>query len=129
MRAGGGFPAGHAPGGVRRRGEFLEAVWARGGEGVCAFDWDAPWGEMLACKRLETFLCAVTGFCGGTQSVNIALAGTGKPCGHVALRGGKCDRVRVGSIIKVEGFGLTAAGCIREPRPCKDTAMSWLVKF
>ena len=49
--------------------------------------------------------------------------------GSVPLLGGKCDRVRVGSIIKVEGFGLTAGGKIREPRVCRDTATSWLVKY
>ena len=57
---------------------------------------------------------------GGTSNIE---------CGHVALRGGKCDRVLVGSIVKVEGFGLTAAGMIREPRVCGDTPTSWLVKF
>ena len=133
-------------------GEFLEAVLAAGGEGVVAKDWNSPYSApMFACKRLETFLCVVTGFCGGTQSVAMARMVEGSwlrvegenaglstlnsqlsttvPCGHVALRGGKCDQVRVGSIIKVEGMGLTAAGMIREPRVCRDTATSWLVKF
>ena len=143
-------------------GEFLEAVLAAGGEGVVAKDWNSPYSTpMFACKRLETFLCVVTGFCGGTQSVriaqvegetsniqhptsNIRLENAGPasgapvaslvtchlpPRGAVALRGGKCDQVRVGSIIKVEGMGLTAAGMIREPRVCRDTATSWLVKF
>ena len=121
-------------------GEFLQTVLDHGGEGVCAFDLDASWGEMWACKRLETFYCMVTGFCGGTQSVSVARLPEYQPggnldvqnrleCGHVALRGGKCDRVRIGSIIKVEGFGLTAAGMIREPRTCKDSPTSWLVKF
>jgi hypothetical protein len=123
-------------------GEVLEAVLADGGEGVVAKAWDAPWGApMWACKRLQTFYCVVTGFNGGTQSVKIGIlhdyAPSGKigpdihvsDCGSVPLLGGKCDRVRVGSIIKVEGFGLTAGGKIREPRVCRDTATSWLVKY
>lgn len=110
-------------------GEFLQAVLAQGGEGVCAFDLDAPWGQMWACKRLESFHCEVTGFCGGSQTVAISRVTAGQPCGHVALRGGKVDQVRIGSIIKVEGQGLTADGQIREPRPCKDSPTSWLVKF
>jgi len=109
-------------------GELLQRVLARGGEGVVCKSLDAPYGEMLACKRVETFQCVVTRT-GNTQSVEIADACTLAPRGHVALRGGKCDRVRVGSIIKVEGMGITAAGCIRESRPCKDTPTSWLIQF
>jgi len=110
-------------------GEFLEMVLARGGEGVVCKDLTAPYGEMFACKRVETFLCAVAGFNGGSQSVRIVDAASGAPRGNVTLAGGKCDRVRVGSVLKLEGFGLTAGGSIREPRVCKDTAGSWLVRF
>ena len=137
-------------------GEFLEAVWAAGGEGVCAFDLDSPWGQMWACKRLETFYCVVTKAGGGTQSVEISriagakmedgrwkMDGESLPlqssilhppsslqsAGRVKLGGGKCDRVRVGSIVKIEGMGLTAAGMIREPRVCQDAPGSWLVKY
>ena len=76
---------------------------------------------------METFQAVVAGFCGGTQSVEIEI--NGQPAGRVALLGGKCDRVRVGSVLKVEGFGLTPAGRIREPRVCRDTPTSWLVRF
>ena len=55
--------------------------------------------------------------------------GNGQARGAVALRGGKCDQIRVGSLIKVEGFGLHPSGLIREPRPCKDTPTSWLIQF
>ena len=35
-------------------GEFLEAVLARGGEGVVASHWGAPWGVMqFKCKRVS----------------------------------------------------------------------------
>jgi hypothetical protein len=111
-------------------GEFLEAVLAHGGEGIVAKRWDSAYGsDMFACKRLGTWICAVTGFCGGTQSVTIADAVTGRARGRLALRGGKCDQVRGGSLVKVEGYGLTAAGKIREPRVCRDSPGSWLVKF
>jgi hypothetical protein len=75
--------------------------------------------------RQLTYRCRVIST-GATQSVGIADAETGADRGHVTLRGGKCDRVRVGSAIKVEGMGLTAAGRIREPR-CTEKV--WLVKF
>lgn len=118
--------------------ELLQRVLANGGEGIVRKIWNAPYGHMEACKRIQTWRCAVTGFCGGTQSVTIAILppfhqphndAELKPSGRLPLRGGKCDQVRIGSIIKVEGLGLTAAGLIREPRPCKDTPTSWLLKF
>jgi|SRR6185312_9227287 len=105
----------------------LHDIWTRGGEGIVRKRLDAPWGTPFeACKRIETFTCTVTGFNAG-QSVQISLAD--HPCGNVALKGGKCDRVRVGSILKIEGFGLTREGQIREGRVCKDSATSWLVKY
>jgi hypothetical protein len=61
--------------------------------------------------------------------VEVADAATGERRGKVTLRGGKIDRVRVGSIIKIEGLELHASGVIRDPRPCMDTETSWLVKF
>lgn len=120
----------------RHGGELLARVLARGGEGIVAKDLDARYGEMWACKRLDTWLCTVTGM-GGSQSVEISMDGNaaplkaeiGQPCGRVSLPGGKVDLVRVGSVIKVEGMGLTDAGKIREPRLCKDTPDSWLVKY
>lgn len=99
-----------------------------GGEGVVARGWQDPYGEIQAAKRLQTFRVVVTGFVPNSQSVTVADAETGEPRGAVTLRGGKCDKVRVGSVLKVEGMGLTEAGKIREPRPCSDAPGSWLVK-
>lgn len=110
-------------------GEFLESVLARGGEGIVCKDLSAPYGEMFACKRIWEGLCVVTGFNGGTQSVTIADAATGQTRGKVALFGGKIERVRVGSIIKVQGMSLTGRGLIREPRVCTDSSGSWLHRF
>lgn len=133
------------------RPSTLADIWARGGEGIVRKSLAGKWGEpMEACKRLETFHCLVTGMNAG-QSVQLARiinggemrpcdpAGFGEdhfvqsletaPCGAVKLGGGKADRVRVGSILKIEGFGLTREGKIREPRPCRDTATSWIVQY
>jgi len=104
---------------TERGGEFLQSVLDVGGEGAVFKFWDSTFfAPMLAAKRLETWLCRVAGFNGGRQSVCIADAASGK-----------CDRVRVGSLVKVEGFGLHRSGLIREPRICKDTAESWLIQF
>jgi len=126
-------------------GSALARVIEQGGEGICAHGWDAPFGaDFYAAKHLETFLCTVTGFVEGTQSVEIAEVRGQRsevstdlrspisdlcPRGRVPLRGNKLDHVRVGSIIKVEGMGLTPAGRIREPRVCQDSPTSWLVKW
>jgi hypothetical protein len=125
----GGFRRVRVMGGGTSPGEFLDEILAAGGEGIVIKDLDAPYGDMLAAKRLETWICRVTGGNGGSQSVRIEDAGTWQDRGRVALFSGKCDQVCPGSLIKVEGFGLTKAGKIREPRPCKDSATSWLVKF
>ena len=116
----------------------IAAVIEAGGEGACLHDWDAPWGNMLAVKQGGVWTCRVTSV-GGSQSVAISrLKAKGSmlkedggedsgwiPCGCVKLGGGKVDRVRVGSIIRVEGMGLTDAGKIRQPVVCRE----WLVKF
>ena len=111
-------------------GEFLESILNSGGEGAVFKSWDANYfAPMLAAKRLETWICRVAGFNGGKQSVRIVDSASGQARGNLALFGGRCDRVRLGSILKVEGFGLHKSGMIREPRVCKDTAASWLIKF
>lgn len=109
--------------------ELFSRVIGAGGEGIVCKDLSAPYGEMLACKRSIEIACSVIGFCGGSQSVVIVDAATGDDRGKVALRGGKVDRVRIGSIIKVIGMNLTELGMIREPRICADSPESWLVKY
>ncbi len=103
----------------------VDACLAGGAEGVCAHPLAAVWGDMLAHKAGEIFTCRVRQAAGATQSVAIEDTATGECRGKVALRGGKCDQVRVGSIIRVEGMGLTEAGKIREPRACRE----WLVQY
>lgn len=121
-------------------GQLLETVLTEGGEGVVRKPRAGKWGTpMEACKRLETFVCVVTGINAG-QSARIARVISPESsvfspnlktvdCGSVSLFGGKIDRIRVGSILKIEGFGLTRAGSIREPRPCKDSPTSWLIQY
>jgi len=92
-------------------------------EGYCAHAWGDSWGNMLAVKQASIYVCRVSST-GGTQSVGIVDAGTGEPRGNVKLGGGKIDRVRVGSVIRVEGMGLTDKGLIRQPVCCRE----WLVE-
>lgn len=122
-------------------GSALQTIVDDGGEGLCALPWDAPAGaDFMAAKRLETFLCRVTVAPAETQSATVEImqgniqhstSNAQHPMGGtlVALRGGRADQVRAGSILKVEGMGLTAAGRIREPRLCQDTPTSWLVQY
>ena len=125
----------------------VDAAFANGAEGCVGHAWGAPWGDMVAVKQAGVWMCRVTSV-GSTQSVSISRLkakgsmlkeNSGKwenlefsiqpsdfvPAGRVKLGGGKVDQVRVGSIIRVEGMGLTDAGKIRQPVACRE----WLVKF
>ena len=111
-------------------GEFLRAILDAGGEGAVFKRLDALYGEpMLACKRVQDFICRVVGQNAGKQSVRICDPASGQPMGNLSLFGGKSDRVRPGSLVKVRGMGLTARGIIREPRPDADSHDSWLLSF
>jgi hypothetical protein len=115
---------------TERGGEFLESILNAGGEGAVFKSWDSTFfAPMLAAKRLEIWICRVAGFNGGCQSVRIVDSASGQARGNLPLFGGRCDRVRVGSILKVEGFGLHRSGLIREGRVCKDSETSWLIQF
>ena len=103
----------------------VEAAFAAGAEGVCAVPWDSPWGSMLCVKQNIIVQCRVTGFVAGTQSVTIADVQTGQDLGKIALRGGKCDQVKIGSVIRVEAMGKTDSGKLRQPNPCSD----WILKL
>ena len=107
----------------------VDAAFAAGAEGVVGHAWDAPWGDMVCVRQAGIWTCRVTSV-GSTQSVGIEIVHSpqstvGSPAGRVKLGGGKVDRVRVGSIIRVEGMGLTDAGKIRQPVACRE----WLVKY
>ena len=114
---------------VGQGAEFLEAELAIGGEGVVAKPLDAPFGaNWFKCKRSQVFLCAVAKLDHMRGSVELADAATGQARGKLPLRG-KFDRVRVGTVLKVEAFGLTERGMLREARLDRDTETSWLVSY
>lgn len=106
---------------------FFDDIMRSGGEGVVIKSVNSTYYDpMYAVKRLQTFICRVGSIIAGKQSVTIFDAATGQCRGNVALRGGKTDMVRIGSLVKVEGFGETNAGKIREPRP---DAREWLLQY
>lgn len=108
---------------------LLRSVLDRGGEGVVKKSPHASYYlPMIAAKRVQVFICRVSSV-GGKQSVGIVDNLTGQDRGRVSLFGGKADRIRVGSILKVEAYGETASGLLREPRPDKDSPESWLVSY
>lgn len=123
-------------------GEFLEHILAAGGEGIVAKPLDTPYGcGWLKAKREETFYVRVLAAPGCCQSVpfeetdeSIAARLQTNPLAKMAsgrcpLFGGKAERVRAGSLLKLTGYGVTARGKIREPRPDRDTPASWLVQY
>ena len=110
-------------------GELLQRVLVGGGEGIVRKLPDATYYDaMEACKRLHTWLCRVVALNHATGGASTVDAATGEARGTVPLRN-RAGQCRVGSIVKVEGLELHAGGKIRDPRPCKDTEASWLVRF
>jgi hypothetical protein len=110
-------------------GEFLESVLAHGGEGVVAKPWLAPFGSSwLKCKRQQVFQCRVVGLNLSTGGAKIIDDVTGEDRGTVPLRN-RAPLAKFGSIVKVVGYGLTARGMIREPRPDSDSPESWLIHY
>jgi ATP-dependent DNA ligase len=114
-------------GGLRRPitghgGEFLEAILARGGEGIVAkhleSKFDEP-GAWVRCKRSQTEDCVVLEKHPEKMSIRL---GQFDAAGQVVERGWcaclfhKFDRVAVGDVVEVTIFGLTPAGKFREPR-------------
>jgi len=109
--------------------EFVEAILARGGEGIVAKRWDAPFdASMYAVKRSIEMQCVVTEIL-PFQAVKIADAATGADRGKVKIAAFKISKIRVGSTIKVVGMNLTDRGMVREPRLCIDSPTSWLIKY
>jgi hypothetical protein len=97
-------------------GEFLEAVWQAGGEGVVAVPWSAKWDWIhFKCKREQNYICRVTELDHGKGSVRLALHGDGTDCGWLAMRA-RFDAVRIGDLLKIVAFGRHAGGKLREAR-------------
>ena len=106
---------------ARDGGEFLARVLAAGGEGVVCKALSASFYEpMVAAKRAQIYVCRVTEAAGTRQSVRICNAATGQDYGRVPARGGAADVLRVGNAVRVEAFGETGAGKLREARLCRE---------
>jgi hypothetical protein len=112
--------------------EFIEAEAGRNGPAdiaVCkpmAAAWGVAWCKI---KFAVPHLVIVSALNHATGSVELVDTQSGAARGQLPLRGGKFERVRIGSVLKVVTAGLTARGMLREARPDADTPTSWLVKF
>jgi ATP-dependent DNA ligase len=94
--------------------EFIEAILARGGEGVVCKPWQAPFGvAWCKVKRCETFDCTVAEQNVSRGSIRLALAG--EDCGWMPCRAA-FDRIRLGDVVEVAAFGRHASGKLREAR-------------
>ena len=94
-------------------GEFLEAVLARGGEGVCAKHLDGFFGDpWTKCKRVVTLDLVVTDKVRG--SIKLATI-EGEDRGWCHARAA-FDQIKIGDIVEIGGHSLTAKGRLREPR-------------
>lgn len=123
-------------------GEFLEAVLARGGEGVVCKSLLDPFGAVwVKCKRLQVYYGIVRDLRPGTASVRVdlvhrsfldAAAGspedyiTGDDGGWVQV-GARFEALKIGDVIKLEAFGQHPSGRLREARLDNDTETSWRV--
>lgn len=102
---------------IGQGGEFLEAVLARGGEGIVAKHLESTYGEpesWVKCKRVETHDCIITEIHPAKQSVRLVL--NGLEAGWCAIIGKQFMRARVGRCIEVSCHSIHPSGKLREPR-------------
>jgi ATP-dependent DNA ligase len=110
-------------------GEFLEAVLLRGGEGVVAARLEAGFYESrFKCKREETHDCIVLEIHPLKESARLGQLDAGGRLvqrGWCAVLGGdgcafwgnrRVDRLKVGDVVEIKCFGITAKDKFREPR-------------
>ncbi len=96
-------------------GELLEAILARGGEGVVAKAWEAPFGvNWYKCKRSETFDLRISEIDYARGSLRLA-SEAGEDRGWCPARAA-FEALRPGQIVEVAALCLTAKGKLREPR-------------
>ncbi len=94
-------------------GEFLEAVLARGGEGIVAKHLQSRYGEAeswIKCKRVETHDVAVTEIHQTKQSIRLG------DRGWCPVISNQFSEIRVGEIVEIACHSITAKGKFREPR-------------
>lgn len=92
-------------------GEFLEAVLARGGEGVVAKHLESRYGEPEAwvkCKRYETHDVVVTELHPFKRSIRLGEWGW---CSCIQF-----PQIKVGEVVEIACHSITAKGHFREPR-------------
>jgi ATP-dependent DNA ligase len=110
-------------------GEFLEAVLLRGGEGVVAARLEAGFYESrFKCKREETHDCIVLEIHPLKESARLGQLDAGGRLvqrGWCAVLGGdgcafwgnrRVDRLKVGDVVEIKCFGITAKDKFRGPR-------------
>jgi ATP-dependent DNA ligase len=124
------FPSGVTLCRLIKNEDDLQGEIERGSEGAVLKPWDSQFGcGWIKLKRSENFIVKVTTLNGGKNSAQIADSVTGENRGSIPLRGGKVDRVRVGSILKVNAFGAHPSGLLREAKPDDDSENSWLISY
>ncbi len=122
-------------------GEGVEMLFSQKEEGGCAKCLDFPYGEMHVVKRSQVFYTRIIALGEFVSSVEMELLpdlnaetlaqpiGSLQNCGKMPLRSTKYDRVRRGSVLKVEAYSQNESGKLREATPCKDTEDSWLWRY
>jgi ATP-dependent DNA ligase len=100
-------------------GEFLEAVLARGGEGVVAKNLAAPYGHWSAwtkCKRFETHDCVIAELHPVKASARLEQVCDGATVdrGWVSTR--RLPGLEAGAVVEVGCQSIHRSGKFREPR-------------
>ena len=94
---------------------LLETVLARGGEGIVAAHWDAPFvAALYRCKRVETHDCIIAEKHPLKMSVHLFESGIDR--GWCPALGYVFDKVNVGDVVEVKCFSITTKEKFREPR-------------
>lgn len=95
-------------------GEFLEAILARGGEGIVAKDLYAPFGvPWFKCKRAETFDCRVVDKDEARGSIRLVL--DGQDVGWCPARAA-FNGISIGDVVEVVAHSRRVSGRLREAR-------------
>jgi hypothetical protein len=94
--------------------EFIEAVLARGGEGVVAKHFRSYWGIMWhKIKRIETFDCIITEIDYARGTIRLLL--NGEDCGWCPARIA-LFRLRVGDVVEIAAHSRQPNGKFLEAR-------------
>ena len=103
---------------------LLAEALASGGEGVVMKSAGSFYEPMIAAKRSQIHTCIVTAI-GPGQSITLKDSITGQARGKCPAGGGKADRLRAGSQVRVECETIHESGLFRSAKLCRE----WLVSF